>query len=182
MAGRPRDKNLDRLILRGAEKGVRESGYEGFSIEGLARDLGIAKTTIYTRWPSRTALLDAVLAPRIATPPSGLPNRQLLLRMLADDMRLAASPEGHAVVQLVLAARRPGVSEARGVFDALQRRRADYRRVLTVLSRRADEDAVEVAVDLLVGAVWGRIIVATRASRISPDDLAATVLALIESV
>jgi AcrR family transcriptional regulator len=35
---------------------VRESGYPSATIEAIAARSGVAKTTIYRRWPQRTAL------------------------------------------------------------------------------------------------------------------------------
>lgn len=56
-AGRPRDKATHDAILRAARKLLRDAGYAGFSIEEVAGLAGVAKTSIYRRWPSKGDLL-----------------------------------------------------------------------------------------------------------------------------
>jgi AcrR family transcriptional regulator len=55
--GRPRDPAVRRAILAAAEALIRERGYAAFSIEGAAALAGVAKQSIYRRWPSRADLL-----------------------------------------------------------------------------------------------------------------------------
>jgi AcrR family transcriptional regulator len=61
--GRPRSPDADRAILRAASEILAERGLSGMSIEEVAARAGVAKTTVYRRWPSRGALaLDAFVA------------------------------------------------------------------------------------------------------------------------
>jgi AcrR family transcriptional regulator len=61
--GRPRSQDADRAILRAASEILAERGLSGMSIEEVAARAGVAKTTVYRRWPSRGALaLDAFVA------------------------------------------------------------------------------------------------------------------------
>jgi AcrR family transcriptional regulator len=55
--GRPRDPAVRRAILAAAEALIREKGYAAFSIEAAAALAGVAKQSIYRRWPSRADLL-----------------------------------------------------------------------------------------------------------------------------
>jgi AcrR family transcriptional regulator len=55
--GRPRNPAVRRAILAAAEALIRERGYAAFSIEGAAALAGVAKQSIYRRWPSRADLL-----------------------------------------------------------------------------------------------------------------------------
>jgi AcrR family transcriptional regulator len=55
--GRPRSIELDQAILRAAFALFLEHGIAGASLEKIARRAGVAKTSIYRRWPSRDALL-----------------------------------------------------------------------------------------------------------------------------
>lgn len=69
-AGRPRSIELDQAILRAAFALFLEHGIAGASIEKIARRAGVAKTSIYRRWPTRDALLaQAIEAARDATAP-----------------------------------------------------------------------------------------------------------------
>ena len=56
-AGRPRSPLVDRAVMRGALELFIEHGVAGASIERIAKHAGVAKTSIYRRWPSREALL-----------------------------------------------------------------------------------------------------------------------------
>ena len=55
--GRPRDQLVDEAILRAALDLFSEYGIEGASIGQIANRAGVARTTIYRRWPSREDLL-----------------------------------------------------------------------------------------------------------------------------
>ena len=59
----PRGPKTTRAILRAALELGEELGFEGLTIEGIAARTGIAKTTIYRRWPNVGAIvMDAFLA------------------------------------------------------------------------------------------------------------------------
>src|SRR5689334_810812 len=55
--GRPRDEAVHRAILKAGSQLLGEQGYGAFSIEGVAARAGVAKQSIYRRWPSKGALL-----------------------------------------------------------------------------------------------------------------------------
>jgi AcrR family transcriptional regulator len=66
--GRPRDPVVDQAILRAALELFIERGIAGASIEKIAKQAGVAKTSIYRRWSSREALLaQAIEVARNAT-------------------------------------------------------------------------------------------------------------------
>jgi AcrR family transcriptional regulator len=66
--GRPRDPAVNQAILRAALELFVEHGIAGASIEKIAKQAGVAKTSIYRRWSSREALLaQAIEAARNAT-------------------------------------------------------------------------------------------------------------------
>jgi AcrR family transcriptional regulator len=50
--GRPRDESIDAAILDATIDELIERGYLALSIEGIAARAGVAKTTVYRRWPS----------------------------------------------------------------------------------------------------------------------------------
>jgi AcrR family transcriptional regulator len=54
--GRPQDSALDAAILKATLRLLGEVGYEGLSIEEVARRAGTAKTSVYRRWPTKDAL------------------------------------------------------------------------------------------------------------------------------
>jgi AcrR family transcriptional regulator len=56
-AGRHRDPSLDEAILAATLAMFTEQGFAGVSIEGVAARAGVAKATIYRRFPTKVALL-----------------------------------------------------------------------------------------------------------------------------
>jgi AcrR family transcriptional regulator len=56
-AGRPRSTVVHQAIMQSALELFIEHGVAGASIERIAKRAGVAKTSIYRRWPSREALL-----------------------------------------------------------------------------------------------------------------------------
>jgi AcrR family transcriptional regulator len=60
--GRPRSAVADRAIIDAVLEELIESGIDGLSLEQVAQRAGVAKATIYRRWPNKEALvLDALV-------------------------------------------------------------------------------------------------------------------------
>lgn len=59
--GRPRQPDTDRKVLKATLDAFVQDGYAGMSVEGIAEEAGIAKTTIYRRWPSKDKLVLAAI-------------------------------------------------------------------------------------------------------------------------
>jgi AcrR family transcriptional regulator len=70
--GRPRDQHADAKILKAAMCLLEKHGFRAVTLEGIAEEAGVARTTVYRRWPNKAAIvMDAFLthvAPRIAFP------------------------------------------------------------------------------------------------------------------
>jgi AcrR family transcriptional regulator len=61
-AGRPRDAQTGRRILDAALELGLKLGFDGLTVEGVAKRVGVGKMTIYRRWPDIWAVVvDAVL-------------------------------------------------------------------------------------------------------------------------
>lgn len=87
-AGRPRDALVDPAILEAALDLLIEFGYNGTSMEAVAARAGVAKTTVYRRWPTKDDLIiDALsrIKGEVVEPPPGTVRTQLLF--LIDRMR-----------------------------------------------------------------------------------------------
>jgi AcrR family transcriptional regulator len=59
--GRPRSSAADAAILDAALELFAASGYEGLRVEHVAELAGVAKTTVYRRYPNKGELLHAAL-------------------------------------------------------------------------------------------------------------------------
>lgn len=59
--GRPRNADTDRAILDATRSALAELGWGGLTMSHVAGRAGVAKTTLYRRWPSKNELVvDAV--------------------------------------------------------------------------------------------------------------------------
>ena len=59
--GRPRRADADATILSAARELLDETGYAAFNVDVIAERTGIAKTTIYRRWPTKGTLVAAAI-------------------------------------------------------------------------------------------------------------------------
>jgi AcrR family transcriptional regulator len=59
--GRPRNPETDAAILRATQDLLIEHGFEGMTVEMVARAAGTGKAALYRRWPSKSALVVAAV-------------------------------------------------------------------------------------------------------------------------
>jgi AcrR family transcriptional regulator len=69
--GRPRSPEADEAILAAARELMAEGGLAQLTVEGTAQRAGVAKTTVYRRYPSKLDLAVAAVAALIADTPPG---------------------------------------------------------------------------------------------------------------
>jgi AcrR family transcriptional regulator len=159
--GRPRDERIDTEVVSAVLGALRNGGYGAVTIDGIARKVKRARTSIYRRWPSKRHLVAyAVLSEMGDNPAADTgalredleaavgtllnafagPLGQALAGLVAD---MAQDPElALTIRQEVLAARR------KSMRDAFARARA--RREI-----RSDLD-VDLALDIMTGPFYFR--------------------------
>jgi AcrR family transcriptional regulator len=85
--GRPRKANATPQILKAALTLVLRDGFREVSMDAIAAEAGVGKTTIYRRWPNKAAVvMDAFLAdigPRIPYPAAENARERIRLQMRA---------------------------------------------------------------------------------------------------
>ena len=72
--GRPRSAEAEQAILDATLRLLGTQGVAGTTIEGVAAEAGVGKTTIYRRWPTKTDLIRAAISdivPRGDPPDTG---------------------------------------------------------------------------------------------------------------
>ena len=72
--GRPRSEEAEQAILNATLRMLGTQGVAGTTIEGVAADAGVGKTTIYRRWPTKPDLILAAISdvvPRGDPPDTG---------------------------------------------------------------------------------------------------------------
>ncbi len=101
--GRPRDETLDEAILDATVDEFLDKGIGGMSIEGVAARSGVAKTSIYRRWPSIDELMVAAIcrldAPDDGPLPAGDSARDELLLLLERMRRKWTNPRYGALMR-----------------------------------------------------------------------------------
>jgi AcrR family transcriptional regulator len=63
--GRPRRAGADEEILAVARELLRERGFAELNVDEVAARAGVAKTTVYRRWPTKASLVAALLEPEL---------------------------------------------------------------------------------------------------------------------
>jgi AcrR family transcriptional regulator len=164
--GRPRDERHDRAILAAALAILREEGYRGLTIEGVAGRARVGRPTIYRRWPSKPALVVAALvhSARLAVPvPDTGSLRDDLVEVQRHQVELMNSPDNRRVTAGLVAdlVADPELADTY-VTQYLAPRRASVWQVLERgIARgeiRADTD-LAFAYDLLIGPLFMRTVV-----------------------
>lgn len=180
-SGRPRDPSADRAIMSATLQMLGEVGYSALSIEGVASRAGVGKTTIYRRYPSKSAMVVAAVGsltdiPR--SPDTGDTRRDILELLTTVWLRLVRGPGLTLLGTFMVEANRN-----RELFDEFRRSVIEPRRepIRATLERgqatgqvRRDVD-LEVATDLLVGPLLAAMVTGGRADE-------ATVVARIDAV
>ena len=65
--GRPRDPERMRRVIDAASRQFLEQGFERTSMDAVARESGVSKMTIYSYFPTKAALFEAVIGQRTDT-------------------------------------------------------------------------------------------------------------------
>src|ERR1700716_2051073 len=129
--GRPRDQHADAKILKAAMRLLEQHGFRAVTLESIAEEAGVARTTVYRRWPNKAAVvMDAFLthvAPRIAFPehPVAVERLRLQMQLLARAFR---QEPGLLIRALIAEAQFDEELRAGGHDGWIAQRRAQLRR------------------------------------------------------
>ncbi len=104
-AGRPRSTDADEAILSATRELLAERGWEGMTLGDVAARAGVAKTTLYRRWPGKADLVVDAMAQLFAKlrPVDAGSARADAAATISDLIALLALPETQGAV-LALAA------------------------------------------------------------------------------
>ena len=166
--GRPRDPDVDRSVVDAAVAIIIEIGFDGMTMEAVAKRAGVAKASVYRRFPSKIDLAVAACeaaGPALSPVPDTGSVRDDLVGVLAALLeKLLGSDSGRLMPAMVAAS---GHNEE--VREVLRRFSASRRsRTIEVLQRavdrgelRADLD-IELFADMLTGPVIYRHLISGR--------------------
>jgi AcrR family transcriptional regulator len=161
--GRPRSERARKAVLAATLALAAEEGPAGLHMEAIAKRAKVSKETLYRWWRSKTEVVLDALAERgertIPLPDTGTLHEDLraFLRATVD----SADPTTVRLLYSVAAAAAADESVAHQVRDRFL---ATRRRALGEVLRRAvargeiKEDYAALAVDLVYGSLWYRLI------------------------
>ena len=99
-----RSERVVASVLSAALSELARVGYDALRLEDVATRAGVAKTTVYRRWPTKVALVHAAIR-EVAQYDEPLPEtgslRGDLLALLERTLELIGTAEGRAVAQLI---------------------------------------------------------------------------------
>jgi AcrR family transcriptional regulator len=164
--GARRNEHVRRAVLDAALRLTAERGFEGASIEGIARTAGTSKQTVYRWWPTKAAILQEAFEELVGSdldhPDTGDVRADFAAQMGAlarffTDVRFRRPLRG-----LIGGAQSdPGVAESlfRSLFEP--RRRRAVARLVAAQERGelSSEVPPEVLVDTLYGPLYYRLLI-----------------------
>lgn len=164
--GRPRDEAVDRALIGAATDLLRERGYRALSMEGVAARAGVAKQSVYRRWPSKGALLVDIymegMGEAVLPPTSGqgvAADFRAYLGLTLE--RLKDVAWANTLRSLVAEAQNDPDLAALMVERVVEPRRQAGRHILAQAIAAAELSAdfdVETALDFVFGAIWYRLL------------------------
>ena len=164
--GRPRSATAHKAILDAAMELLLDQGLQAMNMDELAERAGVSKATIYRWWPTKETLaLDSLYTEWAAAQPQARDTGSLrgdLLSLFRPWARLARSrPYGRVIAALITESQTDPVFAAeyrqRFVEPRREQGRAIFRRAIGRGEISADTK-VEVALDLLYGSVYHRLL------------------------
>jgi AcrR family transcriptional regulator len=159
-SGRPRDPDLDERILDATRRLLAERGYQGLSIDAVARAAGTTRPTVYLRFAGKEELATSAVAGMTVEEP--LPQTDDIHADLVAELRhfraAITRPNGFSFVGTVLAEEHatPGLIarfRERLVLPRRHRLAATLERGVRIGAIRADLD-VDAATGMLTGSVY----------------------------
>lgn len=157
--GRPRDPHADEAILRAARDLISEGGLANLTVEGTAQRAGVAKTTVYRRYPTKLALAVAAVAAQISPgEPEGATLEDIMLNGLDRFRGEFAASNGQSTF-LSVAAAASGDDQAHRLFteQVLEPIESKFRKSLDATG--SDPDEASFAFDVLLGTMIHRLVI-----------------------
>ena len=167
--GRPRDPAVDARILRATVAILRDRGIERTTVNAVARRAGVARATIYLRFPSRDLLITAAIRAAIGREPitaTGDIERDLHRAGEQGRAVFSSRPFQRLLPRLIDGLLQPKSSPTAITYDMLAPNRMllveQYRALAEEAGLRTDVDP-ELVADVIIGALMNRLLVTGRA-------------------
>jgi AcrR family transcriptional regulator len=158
--GRPRSSASRAAILKAAYQILREHGFAGFTVEGVAARAGAGKATIYRWWKSKGTLAIEAFLVAIAPRMDSVPHTDSAITDLRRQVHVAAMLYRGRVGQLL----RELIALGQEDSETSRALRSDFieprRQAALGVLRRAQATAeikVDIDIEVLADALWGPI-------------------------
>jgi AcrR family transcriptional regulator len=184
-SGRPRDPAVDEALVKATLDILEQEGYAGLSMLGVAKRAGVSPATLYRRWSSKEDLVAAAvitLSPPVESPDTGnlYDDLRIVMKWRARAMRRG---EGRVLVGLIAElVRNPKT------FEAVKQRltNSNLQVVTDLLNRAMDRGEIprtdiDLALDVVTGPFWARLISGTPPTEHLVDDLLPMVIAALKA-
>jgi AcrR family transcriptional regulator len=159
---RPGSERRHKAILQTAIESVIELGFRAVSVESIAAKTGVAKTTIYRRWPNKAAIVMDAFMERLLRTQFPVTERALdSIRLQMHSMARAFRSKDGAVLKALLAEAQFDAELATAIRErwTLSRRKlalAVFQRAVSQGDLRPDID-LEATIDLLYAPMYYRL-------------------------
>jgi AcrR family transcriptional regulator len=162
--GRPRSTESQQAILEATWKLLKKITVRDLSIEGIAKEAGVGKTTIYRWWSSKTAVVVDALMVHVITEISFTESdnaQEALLKQVSSVVKALSGENGRIVAGII--------AEGQTDKEALQ----DFRDRFLLPRREAAKEVIiqgiktgefdcnldpELAMDILYGSIYCRLL------------------------
>ncbi|EKJ87633.1 AcrR family transcriptional regulator [Leptospira meyeri] len=165
-AGRPRSEDLEPLVLKTTYEMLAKKGYHGFSIDDIVQETGVAKTTIYRRWPNKANLAMSTVTHMISPYlefPKEVPFEKALLEQMEALSGVFSGKFGRVISTLIGAGQQDSeLSESILENYLLPRREAAkqfFRFAITSKQIQVlSDEEIDVCMDILYGSLYFRLL------------------------
>jgi AcrR family transcriptional regulator len=170
--GRPRSTTSRAAILKAAYQILRESGFAGFTVEGVAARAGAGKATIYRWWQTKgTLAIEAFLvavAPRMDAVPQSASALADLRRQVHVAATLYRGRVGQLLRELIALGQEDSETNRALRSDFVEPRRQAALQLLRRAQAAGEIDA-DTDIEVLADALWGPIFHRLLVSRMPLD-------------
>ncbi|MHB8507733.1 MAG: TetR/AcrR family transcriptional regulator [Candidatus Dormibacteria bacterium] len=162
--GRPRSDEVGEAILEAAVELLTSVGPDATTISGVVRRSGIARASVYLRYPNRDALVAVAVQKVIGRPPAPLAGdiKEDLKAGAEETRAIFDSPEFQTLLPMIVRGLlQPDGQPGTLTYDTVVPNRLlvaeAYRKVAASAGLRDDIDA-EIVVDLLIGGLLSHLL------------------------
>jgi AcrR family transcriptional regulator len=161
MTGRPRDSMVDKEVISAVIADLQRGGYAAITMEGIAKTVGRARTTLYRRWPSKRHLVAYAVVGELGENPARDTGslRGDLLSAVTTLWRAFRGPLGHALPGLVADMAHDSALASSIRREVLVPRRLSMREAIERAHARGEarnDIDVELILDMLTGPFYFR--------------------------